>query len=46
MPLLPAGAVHETLDAIFQMDNTEVYKEADGFATEFEVRKDLDLMDR
>jgi len=31
---------------IFQVDNIEVYKQSNGFATEFQVRKELGLVDR
>src|SRR6266849_10569379 len=42
---LPACAVHEALDAVLQVDNIEVYKQSQRFATELQVRKDLGLMD-
>lgn len=38
---VPSGSVHKTLDAVFQMDNVEVYKQSDGFTTELEIRKHL-----
>src|SRR2546426_6370726 len=44
--LLPARSAHEALDAVLQMDNIEVYKQAKRFATELQVRKYLGLMDR
>ena len=46
MLLLPARTIHEALQPIFQMYDIEVYKQPDGFTTEFKVRKDLGLMDR
>ncbi|HEY1660553.1 MAG TPA: hypothetical protein VGG14_19535 [Candidatus Sulfotelmatobacter sp.] len=46
LSLFPVGAVHESSDAIFKMGHIEVYKQPKGFATEFEVRKELGLMDR
>jgi len=42
---MPIRATHETFDAILEMNNIEVYKETDGFATELQVRKDLGLVD-
>jgi hypothetical protein len=36
--------VHKTPDAIFQVDNIEVYKQSNGFATKLQVRKYLGLM--
>src|SRR5581483_10084209 len=42
---VPSGSVHETLDAVFQMDNVEVYKQSDVFTTELEVRKYLRAVD-
>jgi hypothetical protein len=44
--LFPISSVHEALDTVLQVDNIEVYKQSERFATEFEVRKDLSLMDR
>jgi len=44
--LFPSSAVDEAPDAILQMYYIEVYKEAKRFATEFQVRKELGLMDR
>ena len=46
MPLLPTRTVNEALQSIFQMYNIKVYKQPNGFTTEFKVRKDLGLMDR
>ena len=37
--------LYKSLDAVFQMDNIEVYKQSDGFTTELEVRKNLGVMD-
>jgi hypothetical protein len=44
MPLFQVCAVDEAPDAVFQMDNTEVYKQSDGFTTGLEVRKNLRVM--
>ncbi len=46
MFLFPARTVHEAFDAVFQMNNVKVYKQSEGFATEFEVGEDLSLMHR
>jgi hypothetical protein len=42
--LFPASAAHRAPDVIFQMDNTEVYKQSQRFATELQVRKESGLM--
>jgi len=42
--LLPPSAIYETLDAIFQMGNIEVYEKSEGSSTEFQVGNDLRLM--
>jgi len=44
MLLLPSCAIHKAPDAIFEVNNIEVYKQAQGFTTEFQVRKELGLM--
>jgi len=44
--LLPPRSVHKAFEAILEMNNIEVYKQSNGFATELKVRKDLGLMDR
>jgi hypothetical protein len=44
--LLPTRTVYKAFKPILQMHNTEVYKQAEGFTTEFEVRKELGVMDR
>ena len=46
MPSLPSRPVDEPFNAVPEMYNVEVYKQSDTFTTEFEVRKDLGLMDR
>jgi hypothetical protein len=38
------GTVHKTLDAVLQLNNLEVYKQSDGFTTQFEVGNDLNMM--
>jgi hypothetical protein len=45
MFLFPVSTVHETFDAVFQVHNIEVYKQAERFATEFKVRKELGFVD-
>jgi hypothetical protein len=42
--LLPAGPVHKPLDSVLQVNNIEVYKQAEGFATEFEVGNHLSMV--
>jgi hypothetical protein len=44
--LLPASSIHESSDAILEMNNIEVYKHSQRFTTQLQVRKDLSLMDR
>jgi hypothetical protein len=39
--LFPVCAVDKAFDATLQMDNTEVYKQSDGFTTELEIGKYL-----
>ena len=46
MPSHPSRPVDEPFNAVPEMYNVEVYKQSDTFTTEFEVRKDLGLMDR
>ena len=46
LPSLPSRPVDEPFNAVPEMYNVEVYKQSDTFTTEFEVRKDLGLMDR
>jgi len=43
--LLPPGTIHKAPDAVFQVDNIEVYKQAERFATQLELGKELGLMD-
>jgi hypothetical protein len=42
--LLPAGPVHKPLDSILQVNSIEVYKQAEGFATQFEVGNHLSMV--
>jgi len=44
--LLPIRTVYEASKPVLQMHNIEVYRQAEGFATEFEVRKELGVMGR
>jgi hypothetical protein len=38
--LLPAGSINEPLNRILQMNDIEVYKQSEGFATEFAIGDD------
>jgi len=43
--LFPVRTLHKSLDSVFQVNNIEVYKQPDGFATKFEVGNHLSMVD-
>src|ERR1700740_3358930 len=46
LPFLPVHAVHKAPNAFPQVNHVEVNQQTERFATEFEVRNDLSLMNR
>jgi hypothetical protein len=42
--VLPPGAVYKALNTILQVNNIEVYKQSQGFATQFDVQKNMGVM--
>jgi len=43
--LLPGRTIHKSLGSVLQVNNLEVYRPSDGFATKFEAGNHLSIVD-